>query len=46
MNPRQNNRFTRWMTAACLVIATGLLSSVAQAQAGGPRLVLSGARVF
>ena len=34
------------MAAACLVIATGLLSSVAQAQAGGPRLVLSGASVF
>ena len=46
MNPRQNNRCTRWMAPACLVIATALLSGMAQAQTGGPRLVLSGASVF
>lgn len=46
MNPRQNNRCTRWMAAACaracLVIATGLLSGMAQAQV----ITLSGASVF
>lgn len=46
MNPRQNNRCTRWMAAACLVFATGLLPGVAQAQAGAPTLVLSGASIF
>ena len=34
------------MAAACLVFATGLLPGVAQAQAGAPTLVLSGASVF
>ena len=43
MNPRQNNRCTRWMAAACLVIATGLLSGMAQAQ---EIMVLSRASVF
>ena len=47
MNPRQNNRCTRWMAAACaracLVITTGLLSGMAQAQ---DLMVLSGASVF
>ena len=43
MTPRQIIRGTRWTAAACLVIATGLLPGVVQAQA---TLVLSGASVL